>query len=90
MPVALRVPFAISHLPPSPAVWDLGGQTGIRPYWRYYYPNTHAIIYVVDSTDVERLPTTRDEFHQILGEKCLHPTTPIQLGRLAVQDSACS
>jgi ADP-ribosylation factor family len=28
-------------------VWDLGGQTSIRPYWRCYYPNTQAIIYVV-------------------------------------------
>merc|ERR1719314_9992 len=37
-------------------VWDLGGQTSIRPYWRCYYPNTQGIIYVVDSTDVDRLP----------------------------------
>lgn len=21
-------------------VWDLGGQTSIRPYWRCYFPNT--------------------------------------------------
>lgn len=27
-------------------VWDLGGQTNIRPYWRCYYANTDAIIYV--------------------------------------------
>jgi GTPase SAR1 family protein len=32
-------------------VWDLGGQTSIRPYWRCYYTNTDAIIYVVDSAD---------------------------------------
>merc|ERR1712157_351935 len=49
-------------------VWDLGGQTSIRPYWRCYYPNTQAIIYVVDSTDVDRLETTKDEFHAILEE----------------------
>jgi ADP-ribosylation factor-like protein 1 len=30
-------------------VWDLGGQSSIRPYWRCYYKNTDAIIYVVDS-----------------------------------------
>jgi ADP-ribosylation factor-like protein 1 len=36
-------------------VWDLGGQTSIRPYWRCYYPNTDAIIFVVDSCDNERL-----------------------------------
>jgi len=32
-------------------VWDLGGQSSIRPYWRCYYPNTNAVIYVVDSAD---------------------------------------
>ncbi|CDJ58984.1 ADP-ribosylation factor domain-containing protein, putative [Eimeria maxima] len=42
-------------------VWDLGGQTSIRPYWRCYYLNTQALIYVVDSADVERLPDARQE-----------------------------
>jgi hypothetical protein len=97
-------------------VWDLGGQTSIRPYWRCYYPNTQvcvwregafgcvclcvgreggrgpaaagwrqrraarrpsqthpthpqAIIYVVDSSDVERIGISRDEFHAILAEE---------------------
>lgn len=50
-------------------VWDLGGQTSIRPYWRCYYPNTQAVIYVVDSCDTERLGTSRDEFHTILEEE---------------------
>lgn len=50
-------------------VWDLGGQTSIRPYWRCYYPNTQAIIYVVDSTDVDRIGISRDEFHAILEEE---------------------
>ena len=36
-------------------VWDLGGQTSIRPYWRCYYSNTDAIIYVVDSADRDRI-----------------------------------
>jgi len=49
-------------------VWDLGGQTSIRPYWRCYYPNTQAIIYVVDSTDHERIGTSKEEFHAILDE----------------------
>lgn len=50
-------------------VWDLGGQTSIRPYWRCYYPNTQAIIYVVDSCDADRLPTSREEFQAILDEE---------------------
>ena len=50
-------------------VWDLGGQTSIRPYWRCYFPNTQAIIYVVDSSDVERISISRQEFHAILEEE---------------------
>ena len=50
-------------------VWDLGGQTSIRPYWRCYYPNTQAIIYVVDSSDTDRVGTSREEFHAILQEE---------------------
>lgn len=50
-------------------VWDLGGQTSIRPYWRCYYPNTQAIIYVIDSTDSDRLGISRDEFKAILEEE---------------------
>ncbi|WVZ94281.1 hypothetical protein U9M48_040187 [Paspalum notatum var. saurae] len=49
-------------------VWDLGGQTSIRPYWRCYFPNTQAIIYVVDSSDTDRLVTAKEEFHAILEE----------------------
>jgi len=47
-------------------VWDLGGQTSIRPYWRCYYPNTDAIIFVVDSTDVERLELAKAELFALL------------------------
>lgn len=47
-------------------VWDLGGQTSIRPYWRCYYPNTDAIIYVVDSADVDRLNIAKQELHAML------------------------
>ena len=50
-------------------MWDLGGQTSIRPYWRCYYPNTQAIIYVVDSSDTERIGTSAEEFHAILDEE---------------------
>eukprot|EP00249_Psilotum_nudum_P010950 c22869_g2_i1 orf=1059-1607(-) len=50
-------------------VWDLGGQTSIRPYWRCYFPNTQAVIYVVDSSDTERLSIAKEEFHAILEEE---------------------
>ncbi|MBE3047347.1 hypothetical protein IMZ48_33475 [Candidatus Bathyarchaeota archaeon] len=47
---------------------DLGGQTSIRPYWRCYYANTAAVIFVVDSTDIERLQTASDELAAMLNE----------------------
>lgn len=47
---------------------DLGGQTSIRPYWRCYYANTAAVIFVVDSTDIERLQTAADELGAMLNE----------------------
>jgi len=50
-------------------VWDLGGQSSIRPYWRCYFPNTQAVIYVVDSSDVDRIGTSKTEFHAILEEE---------------------
>ncbi|RYR76981.1 hypothetical protein Ahy_A01g001470 isoform A [Arachis hypogaea] len=40
-----------------------------RPYWRCYFPNTQAIIYVVDSSDTDRLVIAKEEFHAILEEE---------------------
>ncbi|KAI9895071.1 MAG: Arf GTPase arl1 [Vezdaea aestivalis] len=47
---------------------DLGGQTSIRPYWRCYYANTAAVIFVIDSTDIERLGTASEELAAMLNE----------------------
>ena len=49
-------------------VWDLGGQTSIRPYWRCYYQNTNAVIYVVDSADQERMGISKQELITMLEE----------------------
>ena len=31
-------------------LWDLGGQAGLRSIWDKYYAESHAIMYVVDSS----------------------------------------
>ncbi|KAG8702529.1 hypothetical protein FRC09_004686, partial [Ceratobasidium sp. 395] len=41
----------------------------IRPYWRCYYANTHAIIYVIDASDQDRLQTSRAELLTMLAEE---------------------
>lgn len=50
-------------------VWDLGGQTGLRPYWRCYFAKTDAVIYVVDSTDKERMGVAKHELFGLLDEE---------------------
>ncbi|KAG5221200.1 Arf GTPase arf [Salix suchowensis] len=40
-----------------------------RPYWRCYFPNTSAIIYVIDSSDHDRLSTARTELLTMLSEE---------------------
>ena len=59
-------------------VWDLGGQTSIRPYWRCYYQNTNAIIYVVDSADAERMGISKQELHAMLEEEELQEIHQLQ------------
>jgi ADP-ribosylation factor-like protein 1 len=38
----------------------------IRPYWRCYYANTDAIVYVIDSADTDRLNTAKAELSAML------------------------
>jgi len=49
-------------------VWDVGGQDKIRPLWRHYYQNTQGLIYVVDSSDAERVAEAQEELHKMLQE----------------------
>ncbi|KAL5008247.1 hypothetical protein ScPMuIL_013828 [Solemya velum] len=47
-------------------VWDIGGQHKIRQLWRHYYHNVHGLVYVVDSTDRERMDESREELFGML------------------------
>lgn len=49
-------------------VWDIGGQKHIRPYWKNYYQNTDAIVYMIDSADKRRTDEAADELDQLLKE----------------------
>ena len=42
--------------------WDLGGQTELQSLWDKYYQESHAIIYVVDSHDRERMEESKAVF----------------------------
>ena len=50
-------------------VWDVGGQDKIRVLWRHYYQNTQGLIFVVDSSDKDRVDVAREELMRMLGEE---------------------
>ena len=52
-------------------VWDIGGQRTIRPYWRNYFENTDALVYVIDSADKNRLIEAKDELVKLVKEEGL-------------------
>jgi ADP-ribosylation factor-like protein 2 len=52
-------------------IWDVGGQTTLRSYWKNYFEQTDGLIWVVDSSDRRRLAECGAELHKILMEERL-------------------
>ncbi|XP_075846986.1 putative ADP-ribosylation factor-like protein 5C isoform X2 [Microtus pennsylvanicus] len=52
-------------------MWDLGGQEALRSSWDTYYSSTEFVILVIDSTDRNRLLTTREELYKMLVHEAL-------------------
>ncbi|KAF4093927.1 hypothetical protein AMELA_G00007180 [Ameiurus melas] len=60
-------------------VWDVGGQNVIRPLWRHYYQNTMGLIFVVDSSDRERIQEAALELQMMLEEDALRDAAVLVL-----------
>lgn len=56
-------------------IWDVGGQKSIRSYWRNYFEQTDALIWVVDSADRLRLGDCKRELSLLLQEERLAGAT---------------
>ncbi|KAI0253044.1 ADP-ribosylation factor family-domain-containing protein [Lactifluus subvellereus] len=50
------------------SIWDVGGQRTLRPYWRNYFEQTDALVWVVDSGDRLRMGDCKEELHNLLLE----------------------
>lgn len=50
------------------SVWDVAGQDLLRPLWKHYYQNTKAIIFVVDSSDQNRIELAKNELQKIIND----------------------
>ncbi|KAJ3078915.1 hypothetical protein HK102_004137, partial [Quaeritorhiza haematococci] len=46
--------------------WDLGGQRELHSIWEKYYTECHAIVFVVDSTDQERIEEVKKTFENVI------------------------
>lgn len=46
----------------------MGGQRTLRPYWRNYFEQTDAIVWVVDSADRMRMQDCKEELRGLLSE----------------------
>merc|ERR1712167_22180 len=49
-------------------VWDIGGQQSIRPYWKNYFENTDALVFVVDSADRKRIEEAAIALEELLND----------------------
>lgn len=47
-------------------VWDIGGQTRLRELWHHYYNGSNAIIYVLDSADIERIALAKETLESVI------------------------
>ncbi|KDD75710.1 ADP-ribosylation factor [Helicosporidium sp. ATCC 50920] len=52
-------------------MWDLGGQSSLRPSWDLYLTGADAFILVVDACDRARLPLVRAELERLLAHERL-------------------
>ena len=52
-------------------IWDVGGQDKLRTLWKNYYQMTDAVIFVVGSTDRDRIKEATEELLNILADENL-------------------
>ena len=50
-------------------IWDVGGQDKTRILWKHYYENTVALIFVVDSSDKDRVDEAKEILQKLLEEE---------------------
>ena len=48
--------------------WDVGGRDKARALWRHYYQQTECVVFVVDSSNIDRMDQVYDEVHQMTRE----------------------
>lgn len=50
-------------------MWDIGGQERLRALWPHYFGQTDGVVFVVDSSDIDRIPIAKTELHTLMSHK---------------------
>ncbi|XP_037542822.1 ADP-ribosylation factor-like protein 6 isoform X2 [Nematolebias whitei] len=53
-------------------VFDMSGQSRYRSLWEHYYKESHAIIFVIDSSDKLRMVVAKEELDTLLNHEDIH------------------
>ncbi|KAL3867798.1 hypothetical protein ACJMK2_040821 [Sinanodonta woodiana] len=70
--------------------WDLGGQEELQSLWDKYYAESHAVIYIVDSSDRDRMDESKEAFDKMIISEALEGVPLLLLAnKQDVQDCMC-
>lgn len=58
-------------------IWDVGGGNKIHALWYHYYSDMKGTIYVIDTSDIERLDLSYEEFSNYYLSKTITLKTPL-------------
>nr|CAB3222877.1 ADP-ribosylation factor-like protein 13B [Phallusia mammillata] len=67
---------------------DLGGGSRIRDIWKNYLAEIHAVVFVVDSTDVERMTECKETLQKLLENPLIQRKPVLLLANKQDKDSA--
>ena len=71
IPTVGFVPHTVKLSNKSFRLYDVGGGERIRGIWNSYYAEVYGVIYVIDATDVRRLPETIEIFKSMCKDEYL-------------------
>ncbi|XP_058474329.1 ADP-ribosylation factor-like protein 13B [Solea solea] len=69
-------------------IFDLGGGKRIRGIWKNYYSESYGVVFVVDSSDVQRIQETRETMAEVLQHPRIAGKPVLVLANKQDQDGA--
>ncbi|XP_058236051.1 ADP-ribosylation factor-like protein 13B isoform X3 [Hemibagrus wyckioides] len=69
-------------------IFDLGGGKRIRGIWKNYYSESYGVVFVVDSSDVQRIQETRETMAEVLRHPRIAGKPVLVLANKQDQDGA--